>query len=130
MTRALLLCLLITGCSARPIAPPLISPSGAFAVTTEISGAEAGPSDRYCVRLKVRETKTGRVMTFQTGASDVQKWAIAWSPSDSLVLYSSDIGILAYDIKNGQIVERSPDDAERKVAREAYRRKYDQQPPA
>jgi hypothetical protein len=130
MTRAILLGLALAGCSPRPEAPPLASPSGEFAVTAEVSGEEAGPTRRHCVRLKVEETKTGRVMTFQTGASDVQKWAIAWSPAGSLVLYSSDIGTLAYDIRDGRIAEREPDAAERESARDAYRRKYDRQPPA
>lgn len=96
----------------------------------EISGRSAGPTLRYCVRLKVREIRMGREMTFLTGASDFQKWAVAWSPSDSLILYSSDIGTRAYDIKGGQSVERSPDDAESEVARGAYRKKYGKRPPA
>ncbi len=70
------------------------------------------------------------MVTFQTGASDYQKWAIAWSPSGSLVLYSSDIGIYAYDIKDGKIDERSPTDAESEVARDAYQKKYHKKPPA
>lgn len=127
--RVLLLCLLIAGCS-RPAALPLASPSGAFAVTTEISGEEAGPTRRYCVRFKVKDVQTAREMTFQTGASHGQKWAIAWSPSGSLVLYSSDIGTRAYDIGGGRISERSPDNAEEEVARGAYRAKYGKQPPA
>jgi hypothetical protein len=74
--------------------------------------------------------QTKHEMTFQTGASDAQKWAIAWSPSGSLVLYSTDIGTRAYDIKDGHVIERSPNDAESDVARGAYRKKYGKQPPA
>jgi hypothetical protein len=120
--RGLLLCILIAGCSrpgAGPVEVPLASPSGTFVVTTEMSGAEAAPTQRYCVRLKVKDVQTARAATFQTGASDGQKWAVAWSPSGALVLYSSDIGIRSYDIKDGQIIERSPDDAEREAARSA-----------
>lgn len=122
MIRLLLLCLLITGCSRS--SAPLASPSGAFSVTTEISGDEAGPTRRLCVRLKIIDASAKSEIAFQTGASDMQKWAVAWSPSNSLVLYSSDIGTLAYDIKGAHIVERAPDATEQEVGRQAYEKKY------
>jgi hypothetical protein len=124
--RLLLLCLLITACS-RP-AGPLVSPSGAFSSTTEISGGEAGPTRRLCVRLRVTDIKAQREITFQTGASDVQKWALAWSPANSLVLYSSDVGTLAYEMNGGQIVERVPTAPELEVGRKAYEKKYGTRP--
>jgi hypothetical protein len=127
--RVLFLCLLFIGCSS-PAAVPLASPSGTFVVTTEIPGDEAGPTRRHCIRLKIKDVRTAREMTFQTEASNGQKWAIAWSPSEALVVYSSDIGTRAYDIKGGRIIERSPDNAERDLARTAYREKYGRQPPA
>lgn len=130
--RMFLLCIVIAGCSraSRPVSVPLASPSGEFSVTTEISGEEAGPTRRFCVRLKLKDAQTSRETSFQTGASDAQKWALAWSPSGAIVLYSSDIGTRAYDIKDGQIIERSPDKAEKDVARRAYKEKYSRQPPA
>ncbi len=126
VTRLLLLCLLIAGCSRPPA--PLVSPSGAFSARAEISGNEAGPTRRLCVRLRVTDIPAKREITFQTGASDVQKWAVGWSPSNSLVLYSSDVGTMAYDIKNGQIAERMPDATEQEVARKAYEQKYGTKP--
>ena len=63
-------------------------------------------------------------MEFQTGASDGQRWAIAWTPVNTLVLYSSDIGTLAYDVKSGKIIERKATAEETKIADEAYRMKY------
>jgi len=126
-THVLLFCLVLLGSCAR-VSAPLTSPSGAFVATTEISGEEAGPTRRFCVRLKVTDTRTKREMTFQTGASNAQKWAVAWSPSGSLILYSSDIGIQAYDMKAGQIVERAADEAEKEVARKAYAKKYGKRP--
>jgi hypothetical protein len=80
------------------------------------------------VKLIVLEIATGRKMAFQTGASTVQKWALAWSPTDSLVLYSSDIGTNAYDFKAGEITERSPNTNERELGREAYKTKYGKTP--
>jgi hypothetical protein len=110
------------------LAVPILSPSGAFSARTEISGDEAGPTRRLCVRLRVTNIPAKREIAFQTGASDVQKWAVGWSPSNSLVLYSSDVGIMAYDIKDGQMVERMPDAAEQEVARKAYEQKYGTKP--
>lgn len=126
MVRLFLICLLLVGCSRQ--AAPLVSPSGAFSAATEISGDEAGPTRRLCVRLRVTDIVARREITFQTGASDVQKWAAAWSPSNSLVLNSSDIGTMAYDIRDGRIAERVPDAAELEVGRKAYAKKYGSRP--
>ena len=126
MARLLLLCLLVAGCSRQ--AAPLVSPSGAYSVATEISGDEAGPTRRLCVRLRVTDLVASREITFQTGASDVQKWAAAWSSSNALVLYSSDIGTMAYDIKDGRVTERVPAAAELEVGRKAYQQKYGSRP--
>ena len=118
---------LVIGCS-RQTASPLSSPSGAFIVSPEISGAEAGPTRRGCVLLQITDTKNKRTLRLQTGASDYQKWALAWSPTDTLVLYSSDIGTLAYDVQSGQILEREPSPAEKDFGREAYEKKYGKRP--
>ena len=112
MARLFLICLLLVGCSRQ--AAPLVSPSGAFSAATEISGDEAGPTRRLCVRLRVTDIVARREITFQTGASDVQKWAAAWSPS--------------YDIRDGRIAERVPDAAELEVGRKAYAEKYGSRP--
>ena len=83
---------------------------------------------RFCVKLVVTEVATGRKIGFQTGASDTMKWALAWSPKNVLVLYSSDIGISAYDIEGGKIIERPPDHDEEEIGREAYKAKYGTRP--
>ncbi|HEU5118048.1 MAG TPA: hypothetical protein VFT74_15600 [Isosphaeraceae bacterium] len=129
MRKALRFGLLVAG-GSRPVGKPLISPDGRHEAQTEISGNEAGPTRCCCVRVKFREIDTGHEMTFQTGASDYQKWAITWSPSGSLVLYSSDIGICAHDLKDGKVVERSADDAESQIARGAYQKKFGKKVPA
>jgi hypothetical protein len=45
------------------------------------------------------------------------KWALAWSPYDTLVLYSPDIGTLSYDVRTGRI-----------FGRQVYERKYGKRP--
>jgi hypothetical protein len=130
MSRFALFCLVLATACSRYEPAPLMSPSGVWTAGTEISGSEAGPARRACVRLKINEVQAKREISYQTGASNGQKWAIAWSPAGSLVLYSSDVGIMAYDIKGHQIVERAADRAEEQVGREAYRRKYGKSPRA
>ena len=119
----LLLALIFVACS-RTIVASQPSPSGEYTARTEISGNEAGPTRRFCVKLLVFDVQKKREMEFQTGASDGQRWAIAWTPVNTLVLYSSDIGTLAYDVKSGKIIERKATAEETKIADEAYRMKY------
>ncbi len=76
------------------------------------------------MKLRVNKIGTKQELTFQTGASDGQKWAAAWSASNCIVLYSSDIGTRAYEITNDKIVEHMPDAAEAKTGEKAYEEKY------
>ena len=127
MTRLLvLMAVFMSGCSRKEAS--ITSPSGLLIAAPEISGEEAGPTRRHCVRLRIKDTQTQQEHTFQTGASDYHKWALTWSASGTLVLYSSDIGISAYDIKSGQIVERDANTQEQELARQAYEKKYGQRP--
>ena len=117
----------LTSCAARP-PDPIVSPSSRLTARAEISGEEAGPTRRLCVRLTITDTATGGQHTYQTGASIVHKWAIGWSPKDVLVLYSSDAGIFAYEIQGGHIVERRADKDEEEIGRKAYESKYGRRP--
>lgn len=131
MKRLLLLCFAIALVSCSQAEPKAItSPSGAYSAKTEISGDEAGPTRRICVRLRVVEVATKKEMQFQTAASDRMKWAMEWSPKSSLVLYSSDAGTTAYDVHNGSIVERVATEEEKEVGRHAYEKKYGNKPRA
>jgi len=128
LTRLFLLCLLLPSCSRREPPLPLISPSGNYRLTTEVPGKEAGPTRRYCLRLKVTDLQANREMRLQTGASDFQKWAVAWSTSNTLVLYSSDVGTKAYDIKSDQILERDATNTELDVGDKAYEKRFGKLP--
>lgn len=52
------------------------------------------------------------------------KWAVGWNDADTVVLYSSDVGMLAYDFTDGAVKERPANKAEKESARAAYRKKY------
>ena len=120
---------LFAGCS-RVELPALASPSGTYFARAEISGDEAGTVKRLCVRLRVLDQASKKEAIFQTDASDRMKWAIAWAAEKTLVLYSSDVGMHAYDIREGSITERPPTESEKDVARIAYEKRYGQKPRA
>ena len=93
----------------------------------KVSGDEAGPTRRLCVRLRILNTKTQKESVFQTGASNNSKWAVGWR-GDVLVLFSSDTGIYAYDLVADAITERPANDDEAEVGRQAYEKKYGKRP--
>lgn len=124
------LCTLALISCSRTKSAALISPSGSYSATAKISGAEAGPTRRFCVRLRVISLATKKEAEFQTCASDAQKWAVDWSPKNILVLYSSDAGIFAYDLKDDSIIERPATEEEKEVGRRAYEKKYGRKPRA
>jgi hypothetical protein len=116
----LLICaFFLTSCSPSK-SVSITSPSGVCIVQTEISGNK--------VRLKFTDTATKNELSFQSRASDLQKWAIDWSPKNTLILYSSDIGTYAYELKDGAVIERLAQDDELEVGRKAYQIKYGKQP--
>jgi hypothetical protein len=119
--------LLVASCT-RIERPRPISPSGNYQSTVEVAGKEAG-TRRNCVRIIINDLKTNRQMKFQTGAANAQKWAVGWSPEDVLVLYSSDIGIYAYEVHGDAIVERAnPTAMEIETGRLAYEKTYGYKP--
>jgi hypothetical protein len=103
------------------------STSGVYSLRTEISGDEVEPTKQRCVRLRIVDESTGKELTYQTGASNTMKWAVGWL-NEVLVLYSSDIGTHAYDVKNGKIIERRANEEEEEIGRKAYEKKYGKRP--
>lgn len=120
--------LFLAACTPRS-SERIDSPNGSYTVWAEISGNEADPTRRMCVRLKIEDKTTKAVKAFQTGASDYSAWAIGWQ-GDAVVLYSSDIGTYAYDIGPDSIHERAANLDEEMAGRSAYEKKYDRRPHA
>lgn len=115
--------LALIGCT-RPGPVELKAPVGPLTVLVDISGPEAGPTRKDCVRLCFRDATMGKPVIVQTPASNTMKWAVGWSDADTIVLYSSDVGILAYDFTEGTAKEHPANEAEKESARAAYRKKY------
>ena len=123
---SILIAVLCLGCGGAD-SGEAISPDGKLKVRTEISGNEASPTKRLCVIL-VFEDLEGKEKRIQTGVSDVMKWALDWHDSDTLILYSSDIGTTAYDIDGLEISERLPTKEEIITGKESYRNRYGKLP--
>ncbi len=113
----------LIGCTS-PGPVELKAPAGPVTVLVDISGPEAGPTLKDCVRLRFRDAQTKMPVIVQTPASNAMKWAVGWSDANTVVLYSSDVGILAYDFTGGIAKERPANDAEKEAARAAYQKKY------
>jgi len=117
----------LVGCSrSGPV--EFQAPTGPLTVLVEISGPEAGPTRKDCVRLCFRNALTGKQVIEQTPASNAMKWAAVWSDADTFALFSSDVGIVAYDFTHGSITERPASETEKEAARAAYRKKYADSP--
>jgi len=122
ITLSILISLLCFGCG-RGGSQEAASPDGELKVRTEISGDEAGPTRYLCVIL-IFEDSDGKEKRIQTVASDTMKWALDWHDSDTLILYSSDIGTNAYDLDGLEVSERRPSEEEMLTGREAYMDRY------
>ncbi|CAN5707404.1 hypothetical protein BH09VER1_BH09VER1_43860 [soil metagenome] len=115
---ALLLLLCIVFLPHKPVEYP--SPSGKYRISASV--------DRNTSRVKLflKDPKGQPVSSLRTRASDFMKWALGWMPdTDTIVLYSSDAGTLAYTIApTGKITATKITPAIDQRARELKKAKY------
>ena len=58
-----------------------------------------------CLVIHLYNYDKQEIDKYQTGASDRMKWALGWLKEDDIiVMYSSDIGILAWKIENNKLL--------------------------
>lgn len=125
MNRIFLFALLVasfSGCD-RAGSQQAVSPDGKLRVRTEISDDVGEVTSRSCVILIFHGSK-GQEKHYQTAVSDSMKWALDWHDTNTLVLFSSDVGTVAYDVEAMEITERIPCEEEIVTGREAYRKRY------
>ena len=83
--------LVLAACSPKS-SPPLPSPDGLLTLHTSVESSRSDPTLYGCVIIEVHD-KTAKVLHREnTGASDFQRWDIAWTSNDKFRLTSSDIG--------------------------------------
>lgn len=107
---------------------PKKSPSGQYEATAEFGRCNPDSPKELCIRLHIVETQTKKEYTFQTDAAKYIGWAFGWSKKNILLLYSSDVGIYAYEIIDGGLRQRTATKEEQEEAREFYKEKYGKSP--
>jgi hypothetical protein len=101
------------------------SPSGEYSLMVEL-GNRDNAEDWTILMFKLTD-KNGRELDYvRTGASDVQKWAVAWYNENVVVLNSSDIGTYAWTVgQEGRMIKSWPVSNDlMKKGDEAYNKKY------
>jgi hypothetical protein len=101
------------------------SPTGKYYLITSVNRRDKSKSDYAGVIIHLYAS-TGQLLSdLNTGAGDFSKWAIGWdSATDLIVVFSSDIGNAAYEIKNGKLNPVALTDELNKRALELKHQKY------
>lgn len=131
ITLAAIVLLGASGCSTSD-QTPVVSPSGSYSVSASVDTKNRQSRNYAIVMLHLVGESGEEFLPVRTGAGDAQKWALGWMPTqDVVVLYSSDIGTLAYEIEDTGLVriDKLSDDIRRR-ADELYSTKYDRVPPS
>ena len=85
--------------------PEILSPSGRYRIVATIDQAADRAEQHPHIFLRLLDSSGRELFVVDSRASDYQKWALGWMPdSDTVVLYSSDIGTRVYAIENGQLL--------------------------
>lgn len=89
------------GCAQRTdLDNKLSSPSGKYQISASVNHSKDDPRKYLCLKLFLFDSSGNLLKAEQTGVSDTMKWALGWmDKEDVVVLYSSDIGTSAYDVK-------------------------------
>ncbi len=79
----------------------LTSPSGKYNLKIDFNHSNEDKKKYECIILTLLDKNFHQIAVLQTGASHLQKWAIAWYPNkDTIIMNSGDIGIYAYHLRN------------------------------
>lgn len=87
---------------------PIPSPSGEYELRASIRVSSPDHGGVGIIMLSVSKPNGTQIDQVSTGASNNMKWAIGWLDDDTIVLYSSDIGTYAYQIKDENSLVKLP----------------------
>ncbi len=76
--------------------PAIAAADRRHAVQATVNTEKTDPAKYLCVRLRVLAADGQVLQEIQTAASVLMKWAMGWHGSDTIVLYSSDVGPSAW----------------------------------
>lgn len=81
------------------------SPSGYYGISASVEVSDTRNPDYGIVMLHLEHTYGKEASFMRTGASTFQEWSLGWMPKeDIVVLCSSDIGTIAYQVMNRRLV--------------------------
>jgi len=81
------------------------SPSGKYAIFATVNRTDRSKKDYASVIIHLLDNKGKELSTFDTRAGDFSSWEIGWAhQSDTIVLFSGDIGNYAYKIQNDSLI--------------------------
>lgn len=106
---AFLLCT-VTGCFGSPGAAlgPVASPNGDLIVTPTVNELKADRTKYLCIAFTVSDANGKQLHQVQSNASNTMKWAIGWHGTDTIILYSSDIGTSAWTLADDGAISELP----------------------
>jgi len=81
-----------SGCSPRGNQSPIPSPDGKYYLRTSTNKNKSDLKTYLCVQFDILAASGKRLYTCQTHASDRMGWSIEWTPTNGVLLRSSDIG--------------------------------------
>lgn len=120
--------MILSSCMNNHSSEKLISPSGKYYFITTVNRTDKSKKDYAYVVLSIFSSYDQLITKLNTKAGDANKWAIAWDTKmDTIIMNSSDIGIYAWGINNGEIRELRKDEMTesiKKQADEIKRNKY------
>jgi len=118
--------LLLCGCGRMMKSSERVpSPSGTFVVVAIPNDSKVDPTKYRCLRLVLEHRNGNSLAGLQTSVSDGQKWALGWMESgDVVVLQSSDIGTLAFNVMSNTLMQIQTTPAIEKRAIELKTLKY------
>lgn len=96
------------GCGAPAELTAIASPDGTMTLTPSVNQSKADQTKYLCVAFDIHDAAGGLLHSVQSGASAIQKWAIAWFDDSTIVLYSSDIGTYAWKLADDGTIAKLP----------------------
>lgn len=113
LIRSLLLCgLMLSGCdlfSKDHHGAVVMSPSGKHSVFATVNRTDQNRPDYAYVVIHLADTTSNELHVYRSRAGNANKWALGWMPNEDIViLQSSDVGSMAFQIENDSLVEISP----------------------
>ena|ERR1044072_28463 len=105
----------------------IVSPTAKYFITTTVNRSNNKKDDFADVVIHLYNSHGQLLFDFNTHAGDANKWAAGWDrTTDTIVLFSSDIGNAAYEIENEKLKSVDLTDELNKRASELKEEKYKQ----